>query len=95
MLIEDIALILHRWPQHSIPAHTAIARYHEVAAQHRIAVLISLRESMPCCITIDDRPCGRGATVACVTPHSDGTWLFLPICDRCAQEIAIIEESSH
>lgn len=94
MRIEDIALILNRWPQSDAPATTAVVHYAEVAAQHRIAVLISLRESMPCCIATSDRPCGRGATVACVTPHPNGTWTMLPICQRCAREIAIIEESA-
>jgi hypothetical protein len=94
MRIEDIALILHRWPQSDAPATTAVAHYVEVAAQHRIAVLISLRESMPCCITTGDQVCGRGATVGCVTPNPEGTWLLMPVCDRCAWEIAIIEESS-
>jgi hypothetical protein len=92
MNVEDIALILNRWPQSDAPATTAVVHYTEVAAQHRVIALISLTASMPCCITPYDRMCGRGATVGCVAPYIDGTWLFLPICDRCAREIVTTYE---
>jgi len=95
MHIEDLALILHRWPASVPPADTTIAHYVEVAAQYGVPALIRLTQSMPCCISTGDHMCGRGATVGCVTPNINGTWTLMPICERCTGEIAVIEVSSH
>jgi hypothetical protein len=92
MRVEDIALILHRWIQHSTPAETAITHYVEVAAQQRVMALLDLRESMPCCMTTCDRMCGRGATIGGVTPSAAGIWILMPICERCAREMVTTHE---
>jgi hypothetical protein len=66
-----------------------IARYQEVAQQHRIGTPIALLMSLPCCVTTDGWLCGRGTTLAVALPKRDMTWRLMPICEACIREISM------
>ena len=61
----------------------SIERVVEVAGQRRVAAFIRLTQSMPCASVTSQRLCRRGTTVGAVVPHSDGTWLLIPLCVQC------------
>src|SRR5436309_11917214 len=60
-----------------------ITRYREVARQHRLGTPIDLLCSLPCCVTTDSWPCGRGTNIALVLPKPNSTWILVPICEVC------------
>lgn len=85
---------MERWMHDEPRPQVPIARYLEITRDARLGVTMALTRSMPCCTSSGERLCGRGATLGYVVPEANGTWILMPVCDRCLDVLAVAYAAS-